>query len=335
MKGGSYLNSVASLDASRGDAPATSFTGDILSPNVNHDLESLSKEDMIAMLRQSREREAALLKQNAELQRTVDSNNSGERDNVRAQSLDMRYIAEVDEEEEHDFLFKLIVVGSLSVGKSCILLQFTDKRFSADQMSTIGVDFGSKIVTLQGGGPVKLQIWDTAGQEDFKAITRAYYREAAAALVVYDRTNPQSFVDVASWLSTVREGTANRELVVTLVGNKADLPAAITTEQGERFARDNGCLFFETSACTGQNIDEAFLGTASAVMRKVRSGLIDPANPCQGVRINLLKTEEHVRNSESFDSAEYGYQDGTSRRISLDDTMTRRRRKSKSGGGCC
>ena len=283
---------------------------------------------------------------------SAQNSREGSRGRVDEATLDMRYIGDPEKRIILTIFFKCIVVGSLSVGKSCILLQFTDQRFAANNHSTIGVDFGARIVPAEGTR-VKLQIWDTAGQEDFKAITRAYYREAAAALVVYDKTNYQSFLDVASWLSTVREGTTNHELVVTLVGNKSDLcgedgkDAAVSTELGERFARENACLFIETSARTGRGVEEAFRNTADAVMRKVRSGVVDPLNPCQGVRVNVLKAEER-RISGSFGS--YGgdfefYYDPARRgsRISLTsvakDRGDNRNRSSSSGrkkkGGCC
>ena len=112
---------------------------------------------------------------------------------------------------------RFIIVGSMSVGKSCLLLQFTDRKFSASVGPTIGVDFGSSSLNIDGEN-VKLQIWDTAGQEDFQAITRAYYREAAAAILVYDMTNLQSYEKLQSWLSAVQCNSTNPNIVITLVG---------------------------------------------------------------------------------------------------------------------
>ena len=89
---------------------------------------------------------------------------------------------------EYEFLFKFIIVGNMSVGKSCLLMRFADNQFKEHHQATIGVDFGSQVIQV-GDSYIKIQIWDTAGQEDFRAITRAYYREACAALLVYDATN--------------------------------------------------------------------------------------------------------------------------------------------------
>ena len=115
------------------------------------------------------------------------------------------------------YVMRFIIVGSMSVGKSCLLLQFTNRRFATNVGPTIGVDFGSSSLNIDGEN-VKLQIWDTAGQEDFQAITRAYYREAAAAILVYDMTNLQSYEKLQSWLSAVQSNSTNPNIVITLVG---------------------------------------------------------------------------------------------------------------------
>ena len=115
------------------------------------------------------------------------------------------------------YLFKFIVVGSASVGKSCLLLQFTDQRYKEHIQPTVGVDFGSRTCVLEGQ-PIKVQVWDTAGQEDFRAITRAYYREAAAALLCYDVSDRKTFRRLKSWLSAVRTNATNDQICITLVG---------------------------------------------------------------------------------------------------------------------
>lgn len=125
-----------------------------------------------------------------------------------------------------NYVFKFILIGDSGVGKSCLLLQFTDKRFKNDHDLTIGVEFGSKVVSL-GSENVKLQIWDTvpltqAGQESFRSITRSYYRSAVSALLVFDLTKRDSFESLGEWLAETKSN-ANPTLSVTLVGNKADL----------------------------------------------------------------------------------------------------------------
>ena len=108
----------------------------------------------------------------------------------------------------YEYIFKYIIIGDSGVGKSCLLLQFLENSFKPNHEATIGVEFGTKVVGIDNGMSVKLQVWDTAGQDAFKSITRSYYRNAAGGLVVYDITNRNSFVNVLKWL-----GLANADEV--------------------------------------------------------------------------------------------------------------------------
>ena len=124
----------------------------------------------------------------------------------------------------YEYIFKYIIIGDSGVGKSCLLLQFLENSFKPNHEATIGVEFGTKVISIDNGLSVKLQVWDTAGQDAFKSITRSYYRNAAGALVVYDITNRNSFINVQKWLEEARTN-GNREMVLALVGNKSDLEA--------------------------------------------------------------------------------------------------------------
>eukprot|EP01105_Mastigella_eilhardi_P016867 TRINITY_DN3862_c0_g1_i1.p1 TRINITY_DN3862_c0_g1~~TRINITY_DN3862_c0_g1_i1.p1 ORF type:complete len:221 (-),score=67.06 TRINITY_DN3862_c0_g1_i1:144-806(-) len=174
----------------------------------------------------------------------------------------------------YKYLFKYIIVGDTAVGKSCLLLQFTDKRFQPVHDLTLGVEFGSRNVPVCGA-QVKLQIWDTAGQEKFRSITRSYYRGSAGALLVYDITRRDTFDHLTTWLEDCR-GNSTQNIVVMLIGNKADLEnsRAVSKEEGERFAKENGLYFLETSAKTAQNVEEAFLNTAKVIYEQVETGKI-------------------------------------------------------------
>ncbi|XP_003576660.1 ras-related protein Rab-2-A [Brachypodium distachyon] len=184
------------------------------------------------------------------------------------------------------YLFKYIVVGDTGVGKSCLMLQFTDKRFQPVHDLTIGVEFGSRMVTIDNR-KIKLHIWDTAGQEAFRSITRSYYRGAAAALLVYDITRRETFSHLTSWLEEMRQlADGNNNITIVLVGNKLDLEQrrAVSTEEGEQFAKENGLAFIETSARTRHNVDEAFVKTASAVYHKIQEDAIDMSK-CTGAKV--------------------------------------------------
>ncbi|XP_053119039.1 ras-related protein Rab-2B isoform X2 [Hemicordylus capensis] len=183
------------------------------------------------------------------------------------------------------YLFKYVIIGDTGVGKSCLLLQFTDKRFTAIHDLTIGVEFGARMINIDNN-KIKLQIWDTAGQESFRSITRSYYRGAAGALLVYDITRRETFNHLTSWLEDARQHSSSH-MVIMLIGNKSDLEnrRAVMREEGEAFAQEYGLIFMETSAKTASNVEEAFLYTAKAIFRKIQEGQFDLSNEGNGIRI--------------------------------------------------
>lgn len=184
------------------------------------------------------------------------------------------------------YLFKYIIIGDTGVGKSCLLLQFTDKRFQPVHDLTIGVEFGARMINSIDGKQIKLQIWDTAGQESFRSITRSYYRGAAGALLVYDITRRETFNHLASWLEDARQH-ANPNMTIMLIGNKSDLKErrAVSTEEGEQFAKEHGLIFLETSARTAHNVEEAFINTAREIYRKIQEGVFDVSNESYGIKV--------------------------------------------------
>ncbi|XP_035313548.1 ras-related protein Rab-4B isoform X1 [Cricetulus griseus] len=183
-----------------------------------------------------------------------------------------------------DFLFKFLVIGSAGTGKSCLLHQFIENKFKQDSNHTIGVEFGSRVVTV-GGKTVKLQIWDTAGQERFRSVTRSYYRGAAGALLVYDITSRETYNSLAAWLTDART-LASPNIVVILCGNKKDLELEleVTFLEASRFAQENELMFLETSALTGENVEEAFLKCARTILNKIDSGELDPERMGSGIQ---------------------------------------------------
>jgi len=172
---------------------------------------------------------------------------------------------------EHSF--KYIIIGPSGVGKSCILLQFTDQKFLDNHVLTIGVEFGIRAVQIDGKD-IKLQIWDTAGQESFRSITHSYYRGSHGCLLVYDITRRETFEFMRSWLSDVRSNAPN--VVVVLVGNKLDLEKdrEVSYEEGAAFAEEHDLIFIESSAKTAQNISTAFLRSAEVIYDKVKMGSV-------------------------------------------------------------
>jgi small GTP-binding protein len=168
-------------------------------------------------------------------------------------------------------MFKFIIVGNSAVGKSCLLLQFDEGRFQPIHDVTVGVTFSIKMVKIDGQD-VKVQIWDTAGQEIFRSITRSYYRDSACAIIVYDITDRISFEKIEDWIRDVRN-LAPPDCLLVLCGNKLDLATSrvIATSQGQDLADRHGLLFFETSASTGENVAKAFGESVQAVYNRAKT----------------------------------------------------------------
>jgi Ras-related protein Rab-2A len=183
--------------------------------------------------------------------------------------------------------YRYIIIGDTGVGKSCLLLQFTDKRFQQVHDLTIGVEFGARMITIDNK-QIKLQIWDTAGQESFRSITRSYYRGAAGALLVYDITRRETFNHLTSWLDDARQHS-NSNMTIMLIGNKTDLEhrRAVSFEEGQQFANEHGLIFLETSAKTAANVEEAFINTARRIYEKIQQGVFDVSNESFGIKVGM------------------------------------------------
>ena len=161
--------------------------------------------------------------------------------------------------EKKEFLYKILLLGDSSVGKTCFLMRYTDNTFQEIHMSTIGLDYKLKNIQLEDGKMVKIQIWDTAGQDRFRSITKNYYKGAHGIILIYDITNQKTFENVKNWINQIKEEVSNKVTII-LVGNKIDDEdhRVVSTEQGEKMAKDFGLMFFECSAKSGVNIDSTF-----------------------------------------------------------------------------
>ena len=153
---------------------------------------------------------------------------------------------------------------------------------------TIGVEFGARLITINNQ-QIKLQIWDTAGQESFRSITRRYYRDAAGALLVYDITRRDTFNHLERWLEEARQN-GNPNMSIMLIGNKYDLEhrRAVSTKEGESFAEANKLIFLETSAKSATNVESAFVRTAESIYDKIQKGICDPSRDGNGVKLGVM-----------------------------------------------
>ncbi|KAM7257203.1 hypothetical protein ACFE04_012944 [Oxalis oulophora] len=187
---------------------------------------------------------------------------------------------------DYDYLIKLLLIGDSGVGKSCLLLRFSDGSFTTSFITTIGIDFKIRTIELDGKR-IKLQIWDTAGQERFRTITTAYYRGAMGILLVYDVTDESSFnrfsisfpykpdflllSDIRNWIRNI-EQHASDNVNKILVGNKADMDEskrAVPTAKGQALADEYGIQFFETSAKTNMNVENVFFSIARDIKQRL------------------------------------------------------------------
>lgn len=173
-------------------------------------------------------------------------------------------------ESDYDHLYKILLVGDSGVGKSSLLLRFTEDTFMDTFISTIGVDFKIRVITV-GDKRYKLQIWDTAGQERFRTITGAYYRGAHGILIVYDVNDLRTFEHVSTWMSEITRYTPSTGSGINvrfLIGNKIDQPPEfrqVSEERGKKVAEDNGMRWMEASAKTNVQVDMVFTALTSAI----------------------------------------------------------------------
>ena len=182
------------------------------------------------------------------------------------------------DEENYEMMFKVVLVGDSSVGKTNIMSKYLKNEFHEDSKATVGVEFGSKQFSVEGH-QIKAQIWDTAGQERYKAITSAYYKGVKGAFVVYDITRKQSFDSVDRWINDLR-AAADKNLSIIIIGNKCDLEdqRQVNKEQGEDKAKNYEVAFMETSALSGENLDKAFDKMINEVYKKCHEEMIAEAD---------------------------------------------------------
>ncbi|THH21082.1 hypothetical protein EW146_g414 [Bondarzewia mesenterica] len=202
-----------------------------------------------------------------------------------------------------DYLFKVVLIGDSGVGKSNLLSRFTRNEFNLETKSTIGVEFATRTISVDGK-TLKAQIWDTAGQERYRAITAAYYRGAVGALLVYDIAKHATYVNVTRWLKELRDH-ADSNIVIMLVGNKSDLKhlRAVPTEEAKAFATENGLSFIETSALDASNVESAFQTILTDIFRIVSSKSLepsgDPIKPSTGDTLTVSPSDETAANQGS------------------------------------
>jgi small GTP-binding protein len=170
--------------------------------------------------------------------------------------------------EKTDFTFKILTIGESGVGKTCILLRYSDDKFMKNHLTTIGIDYKAKVINLSGKS-IKLKIWDTAGQDRFRNITQQYYKGADGIVLVYDVTDRGSFEKVRDWMKQIQIYTQKDAIGMVLLGNKCDAePRVVSNEEGDEMAKEYKIKYFETSALNKKNINESFDYLTQEIMGK-------------------------------------------------------------------
>ena len=161
--------------------------------------------------------------------------------------------------EDSDIVFKILMLGDSEVGKSCFLMRYSDNVFVENYITTIGLDYKLKTIKLDSGKVIKVQLWDTAGQDKYRTIAKNYYKGSHGILLLYDITKMSSFENIREWIQDIRQEVSPKSIIF-LIGNKIDLTdqRKISKEQGEELAEEFKIPFFEASAKSGENVDEVF-----------------------------------------------------------------------------
>jgi small GTP-binding protein len=198
---------------------------------------------------------------------------------------------------EYDYIFKLVIVGESNVGKTALLRRFTDNEFYADHISTIGVDYKIKSVSV-GERKIKLELWDTAGQERFNAVVENYYRGAKGVFCVFALNDRRSFERIPTWLGRIQPYSIPK---VILVGNKCDIEEdarRVTTREIRELcdAYDEGELeYIETSAFTGSNVGAAFQKIAENIVHQIEEAKLKQLDKTDTRAVFLMEGIERSR----------------------------------------
>ena len=199
----------------------------------------------------------------------------------------------------YQYIFKLILIGNSGVGKSCILQRYIKHTFEESYKCTIGVDFLMKSIVINGQ-TVKLQLWDTAGQEKYKSMASSYYRGANVALIVFDITNHESFDALPLWIENFYKNGPEQKNII-LIGNKNDLTdlRQVTQKEAEAFSETNNMMYFETSAKEGDNIEYIFNYAAEKLLEfygrnneAILKRQMTPNNDIQSSNFKEIRIEE-------------------------------------------
>ena len=193
-----------------------------------------------------------------------------------------------------DYIIKLLTLGETEVGKTSIVLRYSDDKFHDNKIATIGIDFKIKIIK-KGNEKIKVSIYDTAGQERFKNIVKHYYKGANGVLLIYDITKRDTFEKLEFWLEDLKENSDNlNNLFIYLIGNKNDLEERreVDFEEANNFAKEKNIPYIEVSAKTGNNIKKLFDEMIKGTLSKIITNEKKENNLSNSINLSFLENEE-------------------------------------------
>ena len=195
-----------------------------------------------------------------------------------------------------DYIIKLLTLGETEVGKTSIVLRYSDDKFHDNKIATIGIDFKIKIIK-KGNEKIKVSIYDTAGQERFKNIVKHYYKGANGVLLIYDITKRDTFEKLEFWLEDLKENSDNlNNLFIYLIGNKNDMEEKreVSFQEATDFAKDKKLPYIEVSAKTGNNIKKLFDEVIKGAMTKMLTNENKENSVNESIRLSFLDKEEKI-----------------------------------------
>ena len=192
---------------------------------------------------------------------------------------------------DSDLVYKILLLGDSEVGKSCFLMRYSDNVFVENYISTIGLDYKLKYIQIESGEIIKVQLWDTAGQDRYRTIAKNYYKGSHGILLLYDVTKKESFDNIKEWIKQIREEVSEKTIVF-LVGNKIDKTEnrKVSTEEGAKLAQEYKLPFYEGSAKSGENIEDIF----NALYKKIGE-VYTEFSKSNGRKLNQGKTKDKKR----------------------------------------
>lgn len=197
----------------------------------------------------------------------------------------------------YDYIFKLMIIGSLGTGKTAITERFSNNRFNNIHASTVGVDFLSVLTTVNNTDRIKLHMWDTAGNRAFGSIINTYYRGVAGFVIVFDITKRESYESINYWYNQIIENSDNENIPILLIGNKCDISSKrrVSFEEASMVAKTLNMIYFETSAKDDVNVHESFLSLIKMIYENMDKEKLGP-----GIRPHFSQENSYlIKNTTS------------------------------------